>query len=116
MIEQCISEENSLCLGKEEEIKLLKIIFWSFEIVTKIMIFDYTEKGKYGNENLQLREGKVRVQQPQILISNVQPESANLDFSKPCIILDSDLMNQKSIFREKLKEQHQKNEERKCGT
>ena len=80
MIEQCISEENSLCLGKEEEIKLLKIIFWSFEIVTKIIIFDYTEKGKYGNENLQLREGKVRVQQPQILISNVQPETANLGY------------------------------------
>ena len=29
---------------------------------------------------------------------NVQPESANLDFSKPCIISDSDLRKLKSIF------------------
>ena len=61
MIEQSISEENSLRLGKEEEIKLLKVIFWTFEIVIKIMIFDNTEKGKYSNENLQFGEGKVRV-------------------------------------------------------
>ena len=32
-----------------------KIIFSSFRIVTTIMIFDHTEKEKYGNENLQLR-------------------------------------------------------------
>ena len=34
--------------------------------------------------------------------SNVQPENANLDFSKPCIISDSDLRKQKSIFKENL--------------
>ena len=61
MIEQSISEENSLRLGKEEEIKLLKVIFWTFEIVIKIMIFDNTEKGKYSNENLQFGGGKGRV-------------------------------------------------------
>ena len=34
--------------------------------------------------------------------SNLQPESANLDFSKPCIIADSDLRKQKSISKENL--------------
>ena len=35
--------------------------------------------------------------------SNLQPESANLDFSKPCIICDSDLRKQKCIFKENSK-------------
>ena len=34
--------------------------------------------------------------------SNVQSENANLDFSKPFIISDSDLRKQKSIFKENL--------------
>ena len=29
---------------------------WGFKIVTELMLFDHTEKGKYGTENLQLRE------------------------------------------------------------
>ena len=41
--------------------------------------------------------------------SNVQPENTNLDFSKPCIISDSDLRKQKSIFKENLAKQQQKN-------
>ena len=47
--------------------------------------------------------------------SNVQPENANLDFSKPCIISDSDLRKQKSIFKENLTKQQQKNEVEKVG-
>ena len=46
---------------------------------------------------------------------NLQPESANLDFSKPCIISDSDLRKQKSIFKENLAKQQQKNEVEKVG-
>ena len=34
--------------------------------------------------------------------SNVQPENANLDFSKPCIISDSDLRKQKKVFLKRI--------------
>ena len=37
-------------------------------------------------------------EQPQILIPNVQPDSANLDFSKPYIISELDLMKEKKVF------------------
>ena len=47
--------------------------------------------------------------------SNVQPENASFDISKPCIISDSDLRKQKSIFKENLAKQHQKNEVDKVG-
>ena len=46
---------------------------------------------------------------------NVQPENANLGFSKPCIISDSDIRKQKSIFTENLAKQQQKNETGKVG-
>ena len=41
---------------------------------------------------------------------NVQSESANLDFSKPCIISDSDLRKLKSIFKQNLAKHQQKHE------
>ena len=47
--------------------------------------------------------------------SNLQPESAHLDFSKPCIISDSDLRKQKSVFKENSAKQQQKNEVEKVG-
>ena len=40
--------------------------------------------------------------------SNLQPESSNVDFFKPCIISESDLRKQKSIFKENLAKQQQK--------
>ena len=45
----------------------------------------------------------------------MQSENANLDFSKPCIISDSDLREQKSIVKENLAKQQQKNEVEKVG-
>ena len=45
----------------------------------------------------------------------MEPENANLDFSKPCIISDSGLRKQKSIFKENLAKQQQKNEVEKVG-
>ena len=47
----------------------LEIIFGSFEIVTERMLFDHTEIGKYGTENLQVRE---EIQS--VATTNIDPE------------------------------------------
>ena len=57
-----------------QEIKLmtkqcLEIIFGVYEIVTERMLFDHTEKEKYGMENLQLRE-----ETQSVATTNVDPE------------------------------------------
>ena len=47
----------------------LEIIFGGFEIVTERMLFDHTAKGKYGTENLQLRE-----ETKSVTTANIDPE------------------------------------------
>ena len=47
----------------------LEIIFGGFEVVTERMLFDHTENGKYGTEDMQLRE-----ETKSVATTNIDPE------------------------------------------
>ena len=47
----------------------LEIIFGAFEVVSERMLFDQTENGKYGTENMQLRE-----ETKSVATTNIDPE------------------------------------------
>ena len=94
---------------KEKRIALkIQLNFWHKVIGVKCGKKFFTlPPGRKMKPISEIRDNLVRVIK---WISNVQPENANLDFSKPCSISDSDLRKQKSIFKENLAKQKQKNE------